>query len=76
MTNVAELVAEPGTERTRLPLLLKDLAVETFEVPSEVHMDGDTLFSDNDPTCIQCLDFDVGSWVTNCQWNDPSEVCW
>jgi hypothetical protein len=77
MTNVAEFVADPGTERARLPLLLKDLAVETFEIPGEVSLDGDTFYSDNEPTCgTKCIKIDDGSFYETCVWNEPSEVCW
>jgi hypothetical protein len=77
MANVAELVADQQTtERTGLSRLLQDLSVESFEIPSEVQLDGDTFYSDNDATCGPVCLIDVGSWYDTCVRNPPTQVCW
>jgi hypothetical protein len=78
MANTAELVADQETtEQGGLSLLLQDLTVESFEIPGEVFLDGDTFASDNEATCgLKCVKIDPGSFQPGCVWNDPSEVCW
>lgn len=70
MATVAELIPQK-TVNGRRTLAVDDLAVESFEIPAEIVLDGDTFFSDDEVSC-RCVRKPGSIEELGCVWNPPT----